>query len=108
MKAVPIGTIVKRRRLDPVTPQLELAAKLGDRTMKKLLAMAAIAACFVFGNVGTGGDAQAKPHGWHKGGGHHAMYRHGPRRHYGWDRGRHRGWYKHHRRHHAYYGRPRW
>ncbi len=76
--------------------------------MKKLLAIAALAAGLAFGGLGTSGEAQAKPHGWNKGHGNHAMYRHGPRRHYGWNRGHHRGWYKHQRRHHVYYGRSRW
>ena len=75
--------------------------------MKKLLAMAAVAAGLIFGAVGTSVEAHAKPHGWHHGQSHHAMYRYGPRRHYGWYRGQHRGWYKHHR-HHAYYGGWRW
>ncbi|MGO4677660.1 hypothetical protein AB4Z40_32710 [Bosea sp. 2YAB26] len=56
-----------------------------------------------YGAVGTSVEAHAKPHGWHHGQSHHAMYRYGLRRHYGWNRGHHRGWYKHHR-HHANYG----
>ena len=48
-------------------------------------------------------QAQAKPHGWNKGHGHHGFNRHGPRRHYGWNRGNHYGWYKHRPRRHHYY-----
>jgi hypothetical protein len=58
---------------------------------------AAIGACrrLAFAGTGASTEAQAKPHGWHKGHGHHGAYRHGPRRHYGWNRGHHYGWYKH-------------
>ncbi|MGX5733937.1 hypothetical protein [Bosea thiooxidans] len=75
--------------------------------MKKLLLLAVLAAGFAFSGFGSGSEAQAKPHGWHGGHGHHAMYRHGPRRHYGWNRGHHYGWYKHRPRHH-YYGYHRY
>jgi len=71
--------------------------------MKKLLLLAVLATGFAFSGFGSGSEAQAKPHGWHGGHGHHGMYRHGPRRHYGWHRGHHYGWYKHRPRHH-YYG----
>lgn len=73
--------------------------------MRKLLLLWALAAGLAFGGAGTSTEAQAKPHGWHKGHGHHGFYGHGPRRHYGWNRGNHYGWYKHRpRRHH--YDRP--
>ncbi|WP_420100687.1 hypothetical protein [Bosea sp. (in: a-proteobacteria)] len=73
--------------------------------MKKLLLLAALGLGLAFGGLGGASEAQAQPHrdGWHRGHGPHAMYRHGPRRHHGWDRGHHRGWYKHRPRHHRAY-----
>ena len=48
--------------------------------MKKLLLLFALLAGFAFAGAGVSTEAQAKPHGWHKGHGHHGFYRHGPRR----------------------------
>lgn len=74
--------------------------------MRKLLLLSALAAGLAFTGVGTSTEAQAKPHGWRGGHGHHGFYRHGPRRHHGWNRGHHYGWYKHRPRRHHYYHRP--
>lgn len=70
--------------------------------MRKLLLLSALAVGFALTGFGASSEAQAKPHGWHRGHGHHAFYHHGPRRHYGWHRGHHYGWYKHRPRHHYY------
>jgi hypothetical protein len=59
----------------------------------------------------TAGVAEAKPKHWQ---GHHHAWRH-PAPHYGWHRGNHYGWYKHHRaryygyrHHHRYYRQRAW
>lgn len=70
--------------------------------MKKLFLTMALALGFAFAGVGMSSDAQAKPRGWHKKQGQHYGYRHHPRRHYGWHRGRHLGWYKHNPRRYRY------
>ncbi len=71
--------------------------------MRKLLVAAALglgAMLFAFGGAG---DAEAKPKGWHGGKGDHYAHSYGPRRHYGWNRGRHLGWYKHRQPRRSYY-----
>lgn len=77
--------------------------------MKKLVSIIALVLGFALAGPGMSSDAQAKPHGWGKGHGHHYGWKkHGPKRHYGWNRGNHYGWYKHHRRPYAYRYGPRW
>ena len=73
--------------------------------MKKLILMAVLGLGVAFAGLGgSAGEAQAKPKGWHGGKGAHYGYSYGPRRHYGWQRGRHLGWYKHpHHRRGAYW-----
>ena len=73
--------------------------------MRQMLLLSALAAGFALFGLGSGSEAQAKPHGWHKGHGHHGFYRHGPKRHHSWYRGNHYGWYKHRPR--RYYERYR-
>ncbi|WP_332698007.1 hypothetical protein [Bosea sp. (in: a-proteobacteria)] len=76
--------------------------------MKKLMLMVALVCGFAVAGFGGAGNAEAKPKGWHKAKGHHYGYSHGPRRHYGWNRGRHLGWYKHPRHRNAYWRYERW
>jgi hypothetical protein len=41
--------------------------------MRKLLLLSALAAGFAFAGTGASTEAQAKPHGWHKGHGHRLL-----------------------------------
>lgn len=68
--------------------------------MKKLVLIATMLLGFMAIGAGVGSsDAQAQGRdGWRRGEGHREMRHMGPRRHHGWDRGRHRGWAKQHRR----------
>jgi hypothetical protein len=71
--------------------------------MRKLIFAIALACGALLLGPGLTGEAQAKPKGWHKHKGHHYGHSYGPRRHYGWHRGRHLGWYKHPHHRRAYW-----